>query len=192
MRSFKTWVISPWFILVAAIMAAPPLLFSTFMPRWAPMAAIALLAVVGLLRCLAAGRVLGHTPADWPLSILVPAPPCGAMGLGRPKCHIGSNLCLSCQFGAVLGGGGVGANALASVDRVGNAWPPGLSWLWFFYSARSHVTAKLPFIQRDIYGLLPGRIRPFWNPAGVQRQFDGRSVGAFPHTCGDLDTGRRE
>ena len=53
------------------MLAAPPLLFSTFVPRWAPIAAIALLAVVGLLRCLAAGRVLGHTPADWPLALIL-------------------------------------------------------------------------------------------------------------------------
>ena len=47
------------------------------MPSWAPLAALALLAVVGLLRCLAAGRVIGHTPADRPLLLILVTLPVG-------------------------------------------------------------------------------------------------------------------
>jgi O-antigen ligase len=39
--------------------------------------------------------------------------------------------------------------------------------------------AKLPFIDRDIYSLLPGGLRPFWNPDGFNSNLSGGLLALF-------------
>jgi putative inorganic carbon (HCO3(-)) transporter len=58
------------FTLVVMLML-PVLLFSTHFPDWVPLMVIGLLVLVFLLRAVANGRLLGTTPADFPLYILL-------------------------------------------------------------------------------------------------------------------------
>ena len=178
MRSFRTWVITPWFILVAAIMAAPPLLFSTFMPRWAPMAAVALLAVVGLLRCLAAGRVLGHTPADWPLALILLTLLVGLWASADRDATVPRVYAFIASMGLFW--------AVAAQTRSGllrwSGWgmlAAGIALTAVFLMATDFSAAKLPFINREIYSLLPGGFTPFWNSSGFNSNLAGGVLALF-------------
>lgn len=178
MRIFRGWGSSPWFLLIPAVVAAPFLLFSAFVPAWAPSAALALLAVVGLLRCLATGRILGHTPADWPLLLILLTLPVGLWAsadrdatLPRVYAFI-ANLALFWAMAALSrstllrwSGWGLLAVALALTAA--------------FLLGTRFGAAKLPFINRDIYSLLPGGFQPFWNVAGFNANLAGGVLALF-------------
>lgn len=178
MRSLKPRSASPWPFLAVAILAAPPLLFSTFLPSWAPLAAAGLLAVAYLLRSLALGRLVGQTPADWALLLILVTLPVGlwasanhAMTLPRTYAFL-ANLGL---FWALAG--------LASTPRLKHLAPLlALGGVALGIALMLGTTAsggKLPFINRDIYSLLPRGFRPFWNPAGFNPNLVGGMIALF-------------
>lgn len=178
MRWFRAWGVSPWFLLISALVAAPPLVFSTFVPRWVPVAAVALLVTVGLLRSLATGRLLGHTPADWPLLLILLTLPVGLWasadrGVTLPRVYAFiANLAL---FWAVAGLAG------ARVLRW-SGWGllfAGLVLTGVFLLGTRFGAAKLPFINRDIYALLPGSFKPFWNESGFNANLAGGVMALF-------------
>lgn len=62
---------------VVMLAAAAVLLWSTALPPWVSLAAAAGLGAALLARAVAAGRLTGHTPADWPLLALLLLLPVG-------------------------------------------------------------------------------------------------------------------
>ncbi len=178
MHIFRAWGRSPWFLLIPAVLAAPPLLFSTFVPRWAPVAVVGLLAAVALLRCLAVGRLLGHTPADLPLVLILLTLPVGlwaaadhAATLSRVYAFV-ANLAL---FWAVA--------ALSKTSSLRwSGWGllfVGLTLAGVFLLGTRFSVAKLPFLNRDIYTLLPGGLKPFWNETGFNANLAGGVLALF-------------
>lgn len=178
MRLLRSWGGSPWFLLIPAVLAAPFLLFSSFAPAWAPLAALALLAVVGLLRCLAVGRLLGHTPADWPLLLILVTLPVGLWAsadrwttLLRVYAFV-ANLAL---FWAMA------AQSKSALLRW-SGWGllvAGLALTAVFLVGTRFGAHKLPFINRDLYALLPGGFKPFWNEAGFNANLAGGVLALF-------------
>ncbi len=61
-------------VIVAATL---PLLFSAALPDWAPVAATVFLALALVGRAVLSGHLTGHTPADWPLLLLLLLLPVG-------------------------------------------------------------------------------------------------------------------
>ncbi len=177
-RTLKAWGASPWFLLIPVALAAPPLLFSTLAPPWAPAAAVALLAAAGLLRCLASGRLLGHTPADWPLLLILLTLPVGLWASADREVTLARTYAFAANlalFWAVAG--------LAATPWPRRAAP----WLAaggavlgvLLLLGTTSSGGKLPFIDRDIYDLLPRGFRPFWNPAGFNANLAGGMVALF-------------
>lgn len=164
---------------LAVLVTLPALLFSQFVPGWAPLVALGTLLLVFLLRSLAVGHLAGHTPLDWPLLVLLLLMlPVGlwvtadrAVSLPRTYAFV-ANLAL---FWAVA----------AQRDT------PWLRWSgWFLLLAglllggvlllgTNFSTAKLPFIDQNIYETLPGGLRPFWNPAGFNPNLSGGLLALF-------------
>lgn len=175
---FRDWILSPWFLLASAGLATPPLLFNTFVPRWMPIMAIIGLTIVSLLRCLATGRILGNTPADWPLILILLTLPAGLWAsadrnttLSYTYAYI-ANLAV---FWAITG--------LATVAWLHRVTPllviGGIALGVMLLLGLGAVGAKLPFINRDIYELLPHGFRTFWNPSGFNPNLTGGVVALF-------------
>ncbi len=174
----RRWITSPRFLLIAAVLATPPLLFSTFVPRWMPITATAFLAIIGLFRSLATGRILGDTPADGPLLLILLMLPVGLWAsadrnttLSYTYAYI-ANLAV---FWAIAG--------LATVAWLHRVMPllviGGIALGVMLLLGLREVGAKLPFINRDIYELLPHGFRTFWNPSGFDPNLTGGVVALF-------------
>lgn len=167
-----------WSFVLAVLVLLPALLFSSFMPGWVPTMALVGLLVVFLLRGVATGRVIGHTPADWPLLLLLLTLPIGlwvtsdpAVSLPRVYAFI-ANLAL---FWAVA----------AQRDAPWLRWSGwallmgGLILGCVFLLGTRLGSSKLPFINREIYTALPGGLRPFWNPEGFNANLSGGVLALF-------------
>ena len=163
---------------LAILFLTPVLLFPSFLPSWTLVVALGVLALTALLRCLATKRLIGHTPADWPLLFLFLLLPVGlwasadrSVTLVRTYAFL-ANIAL---FWAVA--------ALAQTHWLRWAgWAvlaAGFVLAVVFLFGTQFVAAKLPFIHRDIYELLPGRLRPFWNPEGFNANLTGGLLGLF-------------
>ena len=177
-RRLLTPFASPWLLALLMALAVPPLLFSAFLPSWAPTAAVAWLGLVVVLRMAATRRVLGHTPADLALLLLLLTLPVGlwatadrSVTLPRTYAFV-ANIAL---FWAI---------ALQRDTR----WLRWSGWVLllaalglsvFLLPGTQFSGAKLPFINRDLYSLLPGGFRPFWNPAGFNANLTGGILALF-------------
>ena len=156
----------------------PALLFSSFVPGWAPPAALAGLLVLLALRRMATGRVIGHALADWALLLLLLSLPLGllvsrdpAVSLPRAYAFV-ANLAVFCA-------------AAAQRDAP---WLRRSGWLLLlaglvlggvFLLGTRFGSDKLPFINREIYSVLPGGLRPFWNPEGFNANLSGGVLALF-------------
>ncbi len=174
----RRWITSPWFLLIAAVLSTPPLLFSTFVPRWMPIMATAFLALIGLFRSLATGRILGDTPADGPLLLILLMLPVGLWvsadrntTLFYTYAYI-ANLAI---FWAIAG--------LATVAWLHRVTPllviGGIALGVMLLLGMVASGGKLPFINLDIYTLLPKGFRPFWNPSGFNPNLAGGMVALW-------------
>lgn len=175
---FRDWIISPWFLLVSAGLATPPLLFNTFVPRWLPIIAIVFLAIIGLVRCLATGRILGDTPADWPLLLILLMLPVNLWASADRNTTLSYNYAYIANlaiFWALAG--------LATAAWLHRITPflvvGGIALGIVLLLGMVASGGKLPFINRDIYTLLPKGFRPFWNPSGFNPNLAGGMVALF-------------
>lgn len=167
----------PWLFALAAVVPLPALLFSSFMPAWAPPVALAGLVCVLVLRGLAAGRPAGHTPVDIPLLVLALLLPVGLRLTAAPDV----TLAWTYAFIANL------AVFWAVAAQRDTPWLGWSGWLLLLlglglagvFLMGTRFTTKLPFIDRDIYSLLPGGLRPFWNPAGFNSNLSGGLLALF-------------
>ena len=163
---------------VAVVVAVPVLLFSTFLPSWVAPAAVALLILVFAATCIRTRRLLGHTPADWALALLVLTLPVGLWA----SADRGVTLARTYAFVANL----ALFWAMAAQSRSGmlrwSGWGmlvAGLLLTGVFLVGTSFSVAKLPFISQDIYSLLPGGFTPFWNKGGFNSNLAGGVLALF-------------
>lgn len=163
---------------LAILFLTPVLLFPSFLPRWTLVVALGLLALTALLRCLATKRLIGHTPADWPLLFLFLLLSVGLWASADRSVTLVRTYALVANLALFW--------AVASL--VQTRWLRWTGWALlaagfvlaaFFLLGTQFVAAKLPFIHRDIYGLLPGGLRPFWNPEGFNANLTGGLLGLF-------------
>lgn len=151
-----------WVFALAVIILLPALLFSRFMPGWAPIVAIVGLAIIFLLRILAIGRLTGHPSIDWPLFTLLLMLPVGLWA--TPDASI--SLPRTYAFVANL------ALFWAVAAQRNNAWFGQKSgWLLLLAGLLFSIIVllgtrfgsnKFTFIDQNIYGPLPGAWQPFW------------------------------
>jgi putative inorganic carbon (HCO3(-)) transporter len=157
----------------------PALLFSPFLPGWAPQLAMAGLGLLFLLRGLATGCWWGHTPVDGPLLLLAGLLPLQAWAGSYtttetlPRTYaMAANLAV---FWAVA----------AQRERPWLRWSGwllllgGLGIGLFLILGIQNNPTKLPFIDRSLYELLPGGFRPFWNDSGFNSNLVGGLLALF-------------
>jgi putative inorganic carbon (HCO3(-)) transporter len=167
-----------WFFALAVLILLPALLFSSFVPEWAPPVALVGLAIIFALRGLATGRVIGHTPVDWPLLLL--------FLLLLVSLWITTDLSISLPltytFIANL------AFFWAVAAQRNTPWLHRSGWLLLlaglilagvFLLGTNFSRTKLPFINQEVYTVLPGGFRPFWNPEGFNANLSGGLLALF-------------
>jgi len=163
---------------LVVLLALPALLFGPLMSPWAPPAAsLGLLIVVGLHR-LATGRLLGQTPLDGPLLLLLLLLPVGLAVTAEPSITLPRTYAVIANV----------AIFLAVAAQRESPWLHHSGWvlLWgglvlgvALVLGTNFGSNKLPFIDREIYTLLPGGWRPFWNPAGFNSNLSGGLLALF-------------
>ena len=163
---------------VAVVVAVPVLLFSTFLPNWAAPAAVALLMLVFAATCIRTRRLLGHTPADWALALLVLTLPVGLWA----SADRGVTLARTYAFVANLALFWVVAMQSKSSILRWSGWgmlAAGLLLAGVFLLGTRFRMDKLTFISQDIYSLLPGGFTPFWNKSGFNSNLAGGVLALF-------------
>ena len=162
----------PTLFTLAVIFPLPILLFSSRFPDWLPLVIIGWLVLVFLLYALANGRLLGHTPADFPLYILlllIPlnlwATPDLAVTLPRTYALI-ANLAI---FWAI------------AAQRE-SRWLSFSGWALFAVSliisgitllGTNFAGTKIPIIGQTIFSAIPQLWQPFWNTVGMNPNLSG-------------------
>lgn len=160
---------------LAAVLCLPGLLFSRLMPAWSTPLALAGLALIFGLRWLAVGRLTGSRMADGALLGLLLLLPLNLLnslddGVTRP-------LALAVVAGLALCG------AVAA-----QTWLPRQSWLLLLAGLGVGVilllgtrlgSNKLPFIDREIYSLLPGGYHAFWDRDSFNPNLAGGLAALF-------------
>lgn len=170
---------SAWLLLPAVLVLIPPLLFSSFVPDWAPNAALIGLTGLVLLRSIATGGLLGHTPVDWPLMLLLVSLLASLWAAVDRE----TSLPRTYAFIANL------ALLWAIAAQRNTPWLRWSGWLllWgglilsvVFLLGADFGATKLPFINRDIYTILPNtELRPFWNSEGFNANMSGGVLALF-------------
>jgi O-antigen ligase len=168
----------PWLLAALVWPALPVLLFSSFLPAWAPAAALVWLGLVFGLRALASRRLLGHTVADLPLLLLALTLPVGFWA----SADRAETLARTFAFAANLA-----LFATIAVQRP-VVWARWSGWVLLGLAlglsgvvlmGTVFTRTKLPFVAVEIYDLLPGGWRPFWNLAGFNPNLSGGLIALF-------------
>ncbi len=167
-----------WLTGLLLLIAVPPLLFSVYLPAWLPVVVVAYLVVLFIFRSIAVGRLAGHTPVDVPLFLLLLTLPVGLWA----SADLRVTLPRTYAFMA-----GLAVFAAVAVQRN----PKLLPWFgWgvlllalglsvFLLPGTRFSASKLPFIDYELYSLLPGGFRPFWNLAGFNANLTGGLLALF-------------
>jgi putative inorganic carbon (HCO3(-)) transporter len=167
-----------WFFILAVLILLPALIFSSLLPDWAPLVALVGLLVLFVLRGVATGRVIGHTPADGPLLLLLLTLPVGLWVSSDPTVSLP-------RVYALVAGLAFFWAVAAQRDAP---WLRRSGWLlllaglvlgFIFLLGTRFGGTKLPFINREIYTALPGGLRPFWNPEGFNANLSGGMLALF-------------
>ncbi|OQA45065.1 MAG: O-Antigen ligase [Chloroflexi bacterium ADurb.Bin325] len=182
-RTALTAVMRPTGLLILPALAAlPVLLFSAFVPPWLPPVAAALVAAVGALAAWRGRRMLGHTPADWPLLLLLLTLPVGLWASADRSATLPRTYAFVADIAIFYI-----VTALAAALPAAR-WPRWAAWALIlgglalaaaFLLGTQFATNKLPFIDRRVYQALPGGLRPFWNPRGFSPNLAGGLLGMF-------------
>ena len=170
--------IHPRLLLLLFLPALPVLLFSDFLPAWAPVGAVIYLVALFILYAFVTGRWIGHTPADLPLILLVLLLPLG--------------LWITADFSVTLSRTyAFIANIAIFIALAAQKDTPLLRWSrWALLLAglllalltlltTKYAVGKLPLINRDIYSFLPTRINTFWNGKGMNPNLTGGILALF-------------
>lgn len=168
-----------WLFDVIALALAPVLFFSSSMPLWAPRVALAGLAILFLLRGLVTGRFIGHTPADWPVLILLVTLITGLWtsidpGVSLPRAYaITANITL---FWVIA-------------TQRNKPWLRWTGWILLitglvlsaiFLLGTNFSFNKIPFIGGEIYDLLPtGGQNLARDPEGFNANLSGGLLALF-------------
>ena len=169
---------STWFLALMVLVLLPALLFSTSMPPWAPKASLLGLALLYLLRSAAMGHFIGQTPLDWPLLLLLLTLLIGLQNsadifVSLPKTY--SMIAYVALFWAIA----VQRNAL---------WLRWSGWLLLLTGLAlapvvllftDFPTAKLSFINTNLYQSLPGGLSTFWDQKGFNPNLSGGLLALF-------------
>lgn len=169
---------APFFAL-ATLILLPALLFSSLMPGWAPPVALVGLVVVFLLRAVATGRLIGHTPVDWPLGLLLLVLPVGLWVTDDPAVTLSRTYAFVANLALCW--------ALAAQRDM--PWLRWSGWLLLLLGAPvlggvlllgTHFgSTKLPFINSDIYAVLPGGWTAFWDNESFNPNMSGGLLALF-------------
>lgn len=169
-------------LVLLTLAALPVLLFNTFVPPWAPLAALGLLAVVAVARAWHDRRAFGYTPADWPLLLLLLTLPVGLWASADRSATLPRTYAFVANIAIFY--------VMAALAYA----PPATKWMhWTVWAlalgslglsllmllGMRFATGKLPFIDASIYSLLPGGLRPFWNARGFDPNLTGGMLGLF-------------
>ncbi len=169
---------APWLVGLGVVVLLPALLFSPFLPAWAPKLGLVGLGLIYLLRSLALGRFIGQTPADIPLFILLATLPLGLWVWPDPLVSLPRTYAFVANvaiFWAVAG-------------QRNTVWLPWSGWALmlggllvgaFLITGIQSTPTKLPFIERSLYELMPSGVRPFWNEAGFNSNLVGGLTALF-------------
>lgn len=163
------------FFTVAVLVQLPALIFNSMMPNWAPMVAIAGLVVLFLLRSAVIGRLIGHTPIDWPLLLLLIL----VLAIGL-QTTLDLRVTLPQTYALI---GNLAILWVMAAQR--NAfWLRQSGWLLLLAGLilaiiallfTNFTYAKFPFIGQSIYELLPDGLNGFWG----QQRLDPNHVGGL-------------
>ncbi len=160
------------------VLPLPILLFSAHLPNWIPALAVGLLLAIFLLRGMANGRLLGFTPADFPLVILLALIPLNLwatpdISITLPRIYaLIANIAI---FWAVAA-------------QHESRWLPFSAWALlaaglviggFTLLGTNFTDFQLPFINQAVHKAIPTLWRPFWNPAGMNPNLSGGLLALF-------------
>lgn len=164
--------------LLVVLVTIPILLFSTHFPEWLPILVIGLLLVVFLLRALANGRLLGHTPADFPLYILlllIPlnlwATPDLAVTLPRAYALI-ANIVLFWAIAAQRESRWLSLSPWALLAAA--LLISGITLL-----GTNFAGSKIPIFGQAVFNAIPALWQPFWNTTGMNPNLSGGLLALF-------------
>jgi putative inorganic carbon (HCO3(-)) transporter len=167
-----------WFLVPVVLILVPALLFSSFVPGWAPGVALVGLLAVFLLRSVATGRVIGHTPADWPLLPLLLTLPIGLWVTADPEV----SLPRAYAFVANL------ALFWAVAAQRDAPWLRRSGWLLLLAGlvlggiilmGTNFGRSKLLFIDQTVYGNLPDRWHAFWDQESFNANISAGLLALF-------------
>lgn len=169
---------SAWFFGLVVLSLLPGLLFNQFMPPWAPQVAVIGLLVVMLFRGLATGRPLSHPLLDGALIVLLLLLPVGLLVTAAPGATWGRTYAFMANV----------ALFWAVAAQRDTPWLHQAGWFFLLLGpllglglllSTNFSTAKLPFIDREIYGLLPGGWQAFWDQQGFNPNMSGGLLALF-------------
>ncbi len=169
-------------LVVLVLLALPVLLFNTFVPPWLPPVAAGLVATAGGLTTWRSRRALGHTPADWPLLLLLLTLPVGLWASADRAATLPRTYAFIADIAIFYFVAALAAALPAARWPRWTAWAlllGGLALAAAFLLGTQFATGKLPFIDPQVYEALPGGLRPFWNPRGFSPNLAGGLLGLF-------------
>ncbi len=166
-----------WLLILAVSALLPVLVFSNFIPGWASNAALVGLVCLFFLRSMALGQFVGHTPVDWPILLLFLTAVVGLWTTVDVSVSLPRTYAFIANIAFLW--------AIASLED--GPWLRWSGWLLLlaglglsgiFLLGTDLGSTKLPFIDQDIYKMLPG-LRPFWNPEGFNANMSGGMLALF-------------
>jgi len=169
---------SSWFFGLLILLAVPVLLFSGGLPAWAPMLALAWLALLFVLHGVVTGHWLSTTPADIVLLALMLLLPLGLWASSDMDVTLARTFALLANIALFY------AIAIQAEIR-------GMRWIgWALLAAGIILVfatvpmtkfwgAKLPFLGRSVYDLLPSGMRLPGDENGFNPNMTGGLLAVF-------------
>ena len=169
---------SSWFFGLLILLAVPVLLFSSGLPAWAPMLALGWLALLFVLHGVVTGHWLSTTPADIVLLALMLLLPLGLWASSDMDVTLARTFALLANIALFY------AIAIQAEIR-------GMRWIgWALLAAGIILVfatvpmtkfwgAKLPFLGRSVYDLLPSGMRLPGDENGFNPNMTGGLLAVF-------------
>ena len=169
---------NPTLFMLVVILTLPILLFSSRFPEWPPLLVVGLLLIVFLLRGMANGRLLGHTPADFPLYVLLLLIPVNLWATPDMSATLPRTYALIANI----------ALFWAITAQRESRWLPWSSWALLAAAllisgitllGTNFTGSKFPIIGQAVFNAIPTLWQPFWNAAGMNPNLSGGLLALF-------------